>query len=177
MRGDTGRKDRSSEAQHYWRDSDCKMFPAVCKDRQFVFRCWEKKDTLQYESVKCIREQILYINSILNEFKSIVSKLWELKFKISFNMDENRRFFTEMEPEALERRLRLTQSPSCRHQAQEGQWWHHANGTKKTEGEGLRIVLGILSLLWYWVVLRTLEKNLNLTLSEGLDLWVIAINS
>lgn len=77
-----------------------------------------KKEALQYEGVECIRKQVLYINTFLNGYKSNVSKLWELKLSICFHMDEKRRFFTEREPEALERSLRLTQSPPCRHQAQ-----------------------------------------------------------
>lgn len=75
MRGDTGRKDMSSEAHHYWRDSKgCKMFPAVWKTGSLSFVAG-KKEALQYEGVECIREQVLYINIILNGYKSNVSKL------------------------------------------------------------------------------------------------------
>lgn len=108
-----------------------------CNEKQAVcLLLLGKKETLQYEGVECIREQVLYINSILNGYKSNFSKLWELKFDICFHMDENRRFCTEMEPEALERRLRLTQSPSCNHQAQEGEWWHHVCKCNKENWRG-----------------------------------------
>jgi len=44
-----------------------------------------------------------------------------VKLKICFHVEEKERFFPEIGPEALERKLRLAQSLSYRHQAREGQ--------------------------------------------------------
>lgn len=75
MRGDTGRKDMSLEAQNHSRDSKgCKK--VLCNRRQAVCVLLPGEvEAVQYEGVKCIRHQDLHNSSILNGCKLSVLKL------------------------------------------------------------------------------------------------------
>lgn len=75
MRGDTGRKDMSLEAQNHRRDSkSCKKVP--CNRRQAVCVLLPGEgEAVQYEGVKCIKDQVLHNSTILNGCKLNVSKL------------------------------------------------------------------------------------------------------
>lgn len=74
MRGVIGRKDMRLLAQNHRRDSKrCKKVP--CNRRQAVCVLFPGKgEAMQYEGVKCIRDQVLHNSTTLNGCKLYVQR-------------------------------------------------------------------------------------------------------